>query len=147
MPPRRLLKSLLFAVCIAVAVSPATVRAAGESGKQAKEGELSASKFVTMYPFILPIIAGDSKDKQYTVVLALELEDENGRDELTRLSAKIRDALYPELFRLISFRDREPRYISSSALKRKLTPIVQKIAGAELVRGIVVKESYESDLP
>jgi hypothetical protein len=111
------------------------------------QGTLSASKFVTLYPFILPIVAGELKDKQFTVVLAIELADENGRDEITRLSAKIRNALYPELYRLISFRTREPRYISSATLKRKLTPIVQRIAGTDLVKGLVVKEAYESDMP
>ena len=140
--PLGTLRFLALALALSASALPAQAQP-----KQQRQSGLSATQYVTMHPFILPIMTDGAAQRQYTIVLAIEMAREGVRDEILFLTPRIRDALYPELYRLVAFRNREPRIISTSALKRKLTPIVQRVTGTDLVKAVVVQDAYESDLP
>lgn len=109
---------------------------------------LSANEYVTLAPFVLPIIEGARlARKQYTVVLALKLADEGAREEVVRRTPRIRDALYPRLYRMVSFSSRKPRLPTKARLKDKLAPIALDMAGRDLVTALIVHEAFEGPSP
>ena len=135
----------LLAACI-VAIAAATSPAMAQGGKIS--GPLSGNEYVTLEPFVLPIIEGRRVGrKQYTIVLALKLADEDAREEVVRRTPRIRDALYPHLYRMVSFRSRKPRLPTKARLKDKLSPVALDTAGRDLVTALVVHKAFEELRP
>lgn len=140
-PPATALLAALSLAGIAL-----TAPAVAQSGKISPP--LSATEYVTLAPFVLPIVEGSKlARKQYTIVLALKLADEDAREEVVRRTPRIRDALYPHLYRMVSFRSRKPRLPTKARLKDKLGPIALDTAGRDLVTSLVVHEAFEGPTP
>lgn len=141
---RAALAALSFtATLLAAATSPMAASGKGKIGPV-----LSANEYVTMTPFVVPIVEGrETVRKQFTIVLALKLAYEDAREEVLRRTPRIRDAIYPHFYRLVSFRQREPRLISKARLRRALASIALEAAGRDLVTELVVQEAFAGDSP
>ena len=111
---------------------------------------LSAHEYVTLEPFVLPILEGKGDRlgrKQYTIVLALKLADEDAREEVVRRTPRIRDALYPHLYRMLTFNSRKTRVSVKARLEDKLGPIALETAGRDLVTALIVHKAFEGPRP
>lgn len=138
--------SIAFLAAVLCASLAAGTAEAAEGGKI--RPPLSGNEYVTLQPFVLPIVKGRKfGGRQYTLVLALKLADEDSREEVVRRTPKIRDALYPHLYRLVSFRRRALGKLTKAQLKEKLSPIALEMAGRDLVTALVVHEAFEGDTP
>ena len=82
--------------------------AAGDLGADAKargsKGRLSANQFISMQPFNVPMMPKGSVLQQFTLMIALELIDEDERDYVNSRLTMIRSRTYDLLFRLIAHR-------------------------------------------
>jgi len=141
----------VLAVC-AVAAPRALAdgtRAAASGGHGGKVGPpLSANEYFTLMPFVLPIVERrEIAPKQFTLVLALKLADEDARGEVSRRAARIRDTLYTKLYRLISFRTRKRRLVDKDELRRALEPLALDAAGRDYVTELVVQQAYLGNAP
>lgn len=99
------------------------VLAAGDLGADAKakgsKGRLSANQFISMQPFNVPMMPKGSVRQQFTLMIALELIDEDERDYVKSRLTTIRSRIYDLLFRLIAYRTQEPLVPSTGLLKKK----------------------------
>ena len=84
--------------------------------------------------------------KQFTLIVAIELEEENHRNELRRLSPRMRNEIYELLFKIISFRTIKPRIPGNEVLRSKLIRVAQRVAGDEIVKSIYVHTASVTDI-
>ena len=119
---------------------------AEENAKKNPGGRLSATKYFTMAPFIVPVIKDGEHHKQFTLIVAIELEDQDDRLELRRLSPRMRNEIYELLFKMISFRTIEPRIPGNEVLRKKLIKIAQRVAGTEFVKSIYIHTANVTDI-
>ena len=151
-----LLVATAFAMGFAIAPSQIAT-AADETDTSAKESPdentgqevrkpLSANEYFTMAPFIVPIIDDGEHRRQFILIVAIELEDEDDRDELRRLSPRMRNEIYELLFKVVSFRTIEPRIPGKEVLRTKLTRVARRVAGEEIVKSIYVHTADVSDV-
>ena len=117
-----------------------------ESTVQENQAPLSANEYFTMAPFIVPIIDDGEHRKQFVLVVAIELEDEDDRVELRRLSPKMRNQIYELLFRMVSFRTIKPRIPPKEVLRSRLVKVARRVAGKEIVKSLVVHAAGLADV-
>ena len=125
--------------------------AAGDLGADAKakcsKGRLSANQFISMQPFNVPMMPKGSVRQQFTLMIALELIDEDERDYVKSRLTMIRSRTYDLLFRLIAYRTQEPLVPSTGLLKKKLLEIATDAAGRDKIASIVVQQVYHGRAP
>ena len=139
----RFAATIMLAVC-AVAVSGALPANEAYAAKKPifddPDGKLSATEYYSMLPFVIPIVDNNVHKRQLTLVIAIGMFDDGDRDELRRISPRIRDAIYRILFSLISFRTAKPRIPAKIHLERKIFPVVKKLGG-DMVKSIKIHKS------
>ncbi len=110
------------------------------------EERLSANKFFTLAPFVIPIIENGEHAKQFVIVVAIELGEDGDRDELRYLSPRMRNEIYQLLFKMISYRATEPRIPPEKILLAKLTKAVRRVTGKKMVGSLVIVASDVVDV-
>ena len=127
------------------------VLAAGDLGADAKakgsKGRLSANQFISMQPFNVPMMPKGSVRQQFTLMIALELIDEDERDYVKSRLTMIRSRTYDLLFRLIAYRTQEPLVPSTGLLKKKLLEIATNAVGRDKIASMVVQQVYHGRAP
>ncbi len=151
-----LLVATAFAMGFAIAPSQIAT-AADETDTSAKESPdentgqevrkpLSANEFFTMAPFIVPIIDDGEHRRQFILIVAIELEDEDDRVELRRLSPRMRNQIYELLFKMVSFRTIKPRIPPKDVLRTRLVKVARRVAGEKIVKSLVVHAASLADV-
>lgn len=119
-------------------VETAPSEPAGESPEEKPKERLSATEFFTMAPFVIPIIENGEHTKQFVLIVAIALGEAGDRDELRHLSPRMRNAIYQLLFKMVSFRTVEPRIPPKKVLRTKLTKLIRRVAGAEMIESLII---------
>lgn len=132
-----------IAVCMAISVSGGGELAAAGGGK----ARLSANQFVSLQPFNIPMTPRKDKNWQFTLVVALELADEEERDYVRSRIPVIRSKTYDLLFRLIAYREQAPLIPNTSLIKAKIMDITTRSLGPEKVASIIVQQVYHGPTP
>lgn len=144
------MKSALRPLCLALSVvATLALPCAGAmaSGAAPSKGRLSATQFVTLEPFIIPMTPKGNERRQFTLVIALELKDEDDRDFVKSRIPLIRNKAYDLLFRLIAYRVQEPLVPSTGLIKQKMLDIAYAIVGKDKINSIVVQQVYQGRAP
>lgn len=131
-----------MAVCLVFAAS-----GGGELAAKGGKARPSANQFVSLQPFNIPMMPKDDKNRQFTLVVALELADEGERDFVRSRILVIRSKTYDLLFRLIAYREQAPLIPSAALLKRKIMDITIRAVGPDKVASIVVQQVYHGRTP
>lgn len=131
-----------IAVCLAVAVS-----GGGELAAAGGKARLSANQFVSLQPFNIPMMPKDDRNRQFTLVVALELADEGERDYVRSRIPVIRSKTYDLLFRLIAYRQQAPLIPNTGLIKTKIMDITTRAVGPEKVASIIVQQVYHGPTP
>jgi flagellar basal body-associated protein FliL len=119
----------------------------GELAAKGGKARLSANQFVSLQPFNIPMMPKDDKNRQFTLVVALELADEGDRDFVRSRIPVIRSKTYDLLFRLIAYREQAPLIPSTALIKRKIMDIMTRAVGPDKVASIVVQQVYHGRTP
>lgn len=119
----------------------------GELAAKGGKARPSANQFVSLQPFNIPMMPKDDKNRQFTLVVALELADEGERDFVRSRILVIRSKTYDLLFRLIAYREQAPLIPSAALLKRKIMDITIRAVGPDKVASIVVQQVYHGRTP
>jgi len=112
-------------------------------GAPNKRGRLAATRYFTLSPFTLPLIDGGVITEQMTLVVALELADEEEREEVARLVPKIRDAMYRELYAMVTFRRKGSPLPDVDRFKVRLYRVVRGIASEKRVKSLLVQQAFQ----
>lgn len=138
--------SYLRVTLVAIAVMLPVSNGVAASGSPPK-GRLSANQFVSLNAFIIPMTPKEGEKRQFTLLIALELVNEEDRDFVKGRVPLIRSHVYDMLFRLIAFRTQEPLVPNISLIKRKLLEIAVNATGSDKVNSIVVQQVYTGRAP
>lgn len=128
---------------VSLSAGDAVLAAKGGGSK----GRLSANQFISMQPFNIPMMPKGNVRQQFTLMIALELHDEDERDYVKSRLTMIRSRTYDLLFRLIAYRTQEPLVPSTGLLKQKLLEIATNAVGREKIASIVVQQVYHGRAP
>lgn len=132
--------------CLAMAAVLVLELVSGDALAQSK-GRLSANRFLALDAFIIPMMPEGDAGRQFTLVVALELKDEDDRDFIKNLLPVLRSRTYDLLFRLIAYRTTEPFVPSTQLLKKKMFEIAVSVLGDDKVDSIVVQQVYQGRTP
>jgi flagellar basal body-associated protein FliL len=142
----------LFAASLALLVAPTWAagegtKSAGAASREARGDRLPATEFVTLEPFTVPVVVDGKFGEQFTLVIALELEDEDMRDDVVHLTPRVRNEIYQFLFKSVTFRSGEPRIPRTADLRAQLFRVVHGVTGPKHVKSIVVQQAVRSSMP
>ena len=132
----------VMAVCLVFAAS-----GGGELAAMGGKARISANQFVFLQPFNIPMMPKDDKNRQFTLVVALELADEGDRDFVRSRIPVIRSKTYDLLFRVIAYREQAPLIPSTALIKRKIIDLTTRAVGPDKVASIVVQQVYQGRTP
>lgn len=125
--------------------------AAAEDGKEAAEGEekkkkrLSQRRYYSLAPFTVPLMASGEIKEQFTIVLSIELSDEDYRIDIVYAIPRIRHEVYNELLHLVTFRRRGNAIPRISVFKKQLFKVAARVVG-DKVKGVVVQQAFKAPL-
>lgn len=117
---------------------PGTAQAATK-----QKSRLSATRYYTLAPFTLPLFEGDDVVEQMTLVIALELTSDDKREEVSHIVPKIRDALYRELYAMVTFRRKGAPEPDVDMFKTRLYRAIRATAGEKLVKTLLVQQAFK----
>jgi hypothetical protein len=115
---------------------------AKEEGKKKKKINLSQRRFYTLEPFTVPMMDNGAINEQFTIVIGIELTDEDDRTEIAHSVPRIRNEVYNELLHLVTFRRRGVSIPHISVLKSQLLTVTQKVMG-DKVRSLVIQQAFK----
>lgn len=149
----RLLKTIFFSALLSLfAVSlqvpnASTVFAAAaadeeKKAKKKKKVKLSERRFYTMEPFTVPVMDNGEIKEQFTIVIGIELSDEDDRSDIASSVPRIRNEVYNELLHLVTFRRRGASIPQISLFKSQLLKVAQSVVG-DKVKSLVVQQAFK----
>jgi len=150
--PYNIIKILFFSVLLAFSVtSHKESWAAADNGKAASPGEakkkqkvrLSQRRFYTLKPFTVPLLQDGEINEQFTIVVSLELADEDDRGDIAYAVPRIRNDLYNELLHLVTFRRKGSSIPQIAVFKQQLLKITQRVTG-EKIKSLVVQQAFKA---
>jgi hypothetical protein len=120
---------------------------AGAASRDARGDRLPATEFVTLNAFTVPLLIDGKMTEQFTIVIALELAEEDKRDAVVQMTPRLRNEIYDFLFKSVTFRTGEPRIPRTADLRAQLFRVVRKFATPEHVKSIVVQQAVRANMP
>ncbi len=127
----------MLAIALVIASLGIAASASAQRARPYDEKWLPGDQYLTMQPFIIPVMKGGKHRQQLTIVIAMEFVDSNDREEVQRRVASFRDPMYALLIRMVSFRSAKSRIPSKETLQIALAKVVEEV-GSELVKSVVV---------
>jgi len=133
----------LAAVAIVVPSTVGPAHASEKNGPPPRKHQLPANRYYTLQPFTLPLFDGEDVVDQMTIVIALELASDDKRQDVERIVPMIRDVMYRELFRMVSFRRKGQPLPDVDMFKARLSRAIRVVAGEKLVKSLLVQQAFE----
>lgn len=116
--------------------------AEAEEGQKKNKVKLSERRYYTMEPFTVPMMANGAIKEQFTIVIGIELADEDNRTDITRSVPRIRNEVYNELLHLVTFRRRGSSIPQIAVLKSQLFAVTQRLMG-DKVKALVIQQAFK----
>lgn len=140
------------AVLLACVVSGVEIaRAAGAPAPSKDEAEgpgvvprLPGTKYYTLEPFVVPLLTDGELDGQVTIVVAIELADEDFRVDVAKRLPRIRASMYETLFRTITNRPGRRGLPPLANLKRNLRNAAEREVGQGRIAEILIQQAFEN---
>lgn len=106
-------------------------------------GTESAPLYITLEPFIVPVIREGRIVKQVGFSIVLGVTDADAEIKVAEKMPYLRDAFLKRLYGAVGRSRRDGRTFSPELLKRRLLAESERVLGAGVVREILIKEAYE----
>lgn len=150
-------KSIVFSVLLCFAVTMAEfspwsnqalaaaeeAKGADEEGKNKKR--LSQRRYYTLDPFTVPLMASGEIKEQFTIVLSIEMTDEDHRIDIAYAIPRIRHEVYNELLHLVTFRRKGATIPQIAIFKKQLFRVAERVVG-DKVKAVVVQQAFKAPL-
>jgi hypothetical protein len=136
---------LAIAALAVLTTALAAVAPAGATERHApppRKNKLSATRYLTLAPFTVPLFDGEDVVEQMTVVIALEMASDDARPDVEHMVPLIRDAMYRELLRMVSFRHKGQPLPDVDMFKARLSRAIRVVAGEKLVKSLLVQQAF-----
>jgi hypothetical protein len=127
----------------AVAAAAEDEKAEGEDGKKKKR--LSQRRYYTLDPFTVPLMASGEIKEEFTIVVSIEMSDEDNRIDIAYAMPRIRHEVYNELLHLVTFRRRGASIPQIAIFKKQLYKVTERVLG-EKIKAILVQQAFKVPL-
>jgi hypothetical protein len=112
--------------------------------EQKKEGKrLSPERYFKMRPFILPVMYKGEIEEHFTIVMALELADEDARLEVRYRIPRIRNEFYRVLLGIVTFRRKGAPIPDIEIFRTKLLKAFYETYGHKLVKDLLIQQAFK----
>ena len=101
--------------------------------------EAPRPQFVKMSPIILPLIQQNQVTRFVTILVTLEMTDNDAAIQVALVRPKLEDALFTELHSLLAMKMVHDQGLDSPLVKRRLMRASQKILGEENVTAVLIQ--------
>lgn len=117
---------------------------AGEHGKTGEGGHgetaAKAPTFVRLDPLVVPIMDADGVTQVISMVISLEVKDEEGAKKVEALKPRIKDAFITNMYGLLNQKAAlENGVVKIGYVKKRLTDITTKVMGENVVDGVLLQ--------
>lgn len=118
-----------------------TEQASAESGHEQAKGEQVAPSFVELEPLVLPVVDEDGVSQVISLVVALEVKDEQSALEVEKLSPRLKDAYIQDMYGALSNNGTTMQggVIQVGAIKSRLSKISTKVLGENVVKDVLLQ--------
>lgn len=110
---------------------------------QKKGKALSVSRYYKLRPFTLPVLFKGEIEEHFTIVMALELANEDARQEVHRRVPRVRNEFYKALLSLVTFRRKGAPIPDIEIFKARLLQVAQETYGPELVKNLLIQQAFK----
>tara|TARA_R110000787_G_scaffold28283_23_gene77304 strand:- start:1772 stop:2227 length:456 start_codon:yes stop_codon:yes gene_type:complete len=137
-----LISAMLFG---AAGVGPQGLRLvdAAYAEPQKKGKALSVTRYYKLRPFTLPVLFKGEIEEHFTIVMALELANEDARQEVHRRIPRVRNEFYKALLSLVTFRRKGAPIPDIEVFKVRLLQVAQETYGRELVKNLLIQQAFK----
>lgn len=129
----------------ALPIVVSSAHAAAEEEPKKATPRLSQRRYYTLEPFTVPMMIDGEIGEQFTLVIALELSDEDHRADIAHAVPRLRNEVYNELLHLVTFRRRGAQVPEVMVFKQQLLKVAQRVVG-EKVRALLVQQAFKAPL-
>lgn len=135
--------TIALAIC-AMAVPCALAAGQEEGGKSVLPDWFNrqSTEYFTMPPFVMPVIAGDSVDRQVTLLVTLETTGVDNKDKIVENRVRLQDAFFRDIYGVLSVkREHDRNYVD--AVRVRLQRVGDRVLGPGVIGGVLVKATYD----
>jgi flagellar FliL protein len=113
--------------------------AAAALSEPVKPLDPNAQQVFSLDPFVLPILRNGQVTQHLTVVLRVELNEPENRDEFKKAIPRLRDALFSELHGIFAFRHIQQGGETLPIVRDRLVAAVNAALGEGRVKGVFLE--------
>ena len=103
---------------------------------------MNGVEFVNLKPFIVPMLVDKDVSEHFTVVVAVEVFDEDARHMVRDLLPRLRHRVYQELLRIVTFRRRGAKLLTIDNIKSRLNFVVMEVVGDKVIKALLVLQAF-----
>lgn len=133
----------LMAVFLSVGGERFSVNVGTSAHAQSKGKPLSVTRYFKLRPFTLPVLYKGEIEEHFTIVMALELTNEDARDEVRRRAPRIRNEFYKALLSLVTFRRKGAPIPDIEVFKAKLMRVAIETCGRDRVKNLLIQQAFK----
>ena len=115
-----------------------TAPEAGEEGTSASFFD-DEPKFVELDLLTAPFVRGGKFVQYVVLVVILEVDDDDGVDEVRSVMPRLRDAFVTELHTIATMRNPEQKMLNMKRIKSRLLASAHKVMRNRIVRAVLVQ--------
>jgi hypothetical protein len=104
---------------------------------------LSSDRYFKLRPFTLPVLYKGEIEEHFTIVMALELVEEDARTEVRHRIPRIRNEFYRVLLGIVTFRRKGAPIPDIEIFRTKLLKSVYETYGRKLVKDILIQQAFK----
>lgn len=133
----------VLAATFEVPVLSAPAVASPPEGQEKKKPRLSQRRFYTLDPFTVTMMIKGEIGEQFTIVISLELADEDYRTDIAHAVPRLRNEVYNELLHLVTFRRRGAPVPGVALFKQELLKVAKRVVG-DKVTALLVQQAFKA---
>lgn len=104
-----------------------------------------STEYFTLPPFVVPVISGDSVDRQITLLVTLETKGVDNKEKIVENRQRLQDAFLRDIYGVLSV-DREDDRDYTDAVRIRLKRVGDRLLGAGVIGEVLVKTTYDRRL-
>jgi flagellar basal body-associated protein FliL len=134
-----LLRAALIAAAVLLSIDPA-IAADGPPNNAA------SGHYYRLDPFVVPIMTRDAVARNLTIVVTLELKNDDKRDDVREKMPRLRHALNTTLLQLVAVQRADNSLPPIASMKRRMLDVTREVTGPDVVRDVLMESVYERRL-
>jgi hypothetical protein len=96
--------------------------------------------------FVIPIMSREAVTRHFTVIVTLELADENMRETVRAKLPLLRHALNASLIQLVGIQRADGSLPPIAAVKGRMLDVAREVTGNDTVHDVLMESIYERKL-